>query len=48
MAKIDKETNDLNPDKAIFWKIESNASITLQEGKPFSNHTKPRYLIASF
>ena len=40
MTEIVKVTNDLNPDKAIFWKIESNASITLQEGNPFSNHTK--------
>ena len=40
MAKIVKEINDLNPDEALFWKIESNASITLQEGKPFSNQTK--------
>jgi len=27
MAKIVKVINDLNPDEAIFWKIESNASI---------------------
>ena len=40
MAKIVKVINDLNPEKEIFWKIESNASLTLQEGKPFSNHTK--------
>ncbi len=36
MAKIIKVINDLNPDEALFWEIESNASITLQEGKPFS------------
>ena len=40
MAKIVKVINDLNPEKAIFWKIESNASLTPQEGKPLSNHTK--------
>ncbi|WP_158466731.1 hypothetical protein [Prochlorococcus marinus] len=40
MAKIVKVINGLKPDEAIFRKIESNASITHQEGKPFSNHTK--------
>ena len=40
MAKIVKVINGLKPNEAIFRKIESNASITLQEGKPFSNHTK--------
>ena len=40
MAKIVKVINGLKPHEAIFRKIESNASITLQEGKPFSNHTK--------
>ena len=40
MAKIVKVINGLKPDEAIFRRIESNASITLQEGKPFSNHTK--------
>ncbi len=40
MAKIVKVINDLNPDEAIFWKIESNAFITFQEGKLFSNDTK--------
>ena len=40
MAKIVKVNNGLKPDEAIFGKIESNASITLQEGKPLSNHTK--------
>ena len=40
MAKIVKVINGLKPDEAIFRKIESNASITLQEGKPFNNHTK--------
>ena len=40
MAKIVKVINDLNPEKAIFRKIESIVSLTLQEGKPFSNHTK--------
>ena len=39
MAKIVKVINGLKPDEAIFRKIESNASITLQEGKPLSNHT---------
>ena len=40
MAEIVKVISDLKPNEAISWKIESNASITLQEGKPFSNHTK--------
>ena len=40
MAKIVKVINDLNPDEAIFWKIESNTFILFQEGKPLSNHTK--------
>ena len=40
MEKIIKVINDLNQDEEIFWKIESNAFITFQEGKPFSNHTK--------
>ena len=40
MAKIVKVINDLKPNKAIFLKIKSNASITLQEGKPYSNQTK--------
>ena len=40
MAKIVKVIKGLKPDEAIFRKIESNASITLQEGKPFSTHTK--------
>ena len=48
MAKMVKVINDLIPDEAIFLKIESNASITLQEGKPFSNYINPRYLIPSF
>ena len=48
MAKIGKVINGLRLGEAIFRKIESNASITLQEGKPFSNHKKPRYLIPSF
>ena len=34
MAKIVKVINGLKPDETIFRKIESNASITLQEGKP--------------
>ena len=40
MAKIVKVINGLKTDEAIFRKIESYASITLQEGKPFSNHKK--------
>ena len=40
MAKIVKVIIGLKPDEAIFRKIESNASITLQEGKPYSKHTK--------
>ena len=40
MVKIVKVIKGLKPDEAIFRKIESNASITLQEGKPFSNHIK--------
>ena len=40
MAKIVKVINGLKPDEAIFRKIESNASITLQEGKPMNNYVK--------
>ena len=40
MAKIVKVINGLKQDEAIFRKIESNASVTLQEGKPFSSHRK--------
>ena len=39
MAKIVKLINDLNPNEAIFLKIESNTSLALQEDKQFSNHT---------
>ncbi len=44
MAKIIKVINDLSPDEALFWTIESNASITLQKGKPLANIQKPDYL----
>ena len=40
IAKIIKVINDLTADEALFKKIESYAPIKLQEGKPFSNHTK--------
>ena len=39
MAKIVKVKNNLNSEEPLFWEIESNASITLQEGKPLSNQT---------
>ena len=37
MAKIVKVINRLKPDAGISRKIESNTSLTLKEGKPFSN-----------
>ena len=47
MVKIVIVINRLKTDEAIFRKIESNASITLQEGKPFKNHTKASLFIIS-
>ena len=40
MAINFKVINDVTPDESLFWKIEPNLSITLQEGKPYINHIK--------
>ncbi len=48
MEKIINVINDLIPDEALFWKIESNALTTSQEGKPFNNHTKASLFSTQF
>ena len=43
-VKITKEIRVITPETELLWNTGSNTSISIQDGKPFNNHTKDSLL----